>query len=367
MSSCCKMGSVIADGEAQGGSLMLKTALCKQLGIEYPVFSAGIGGGATVELAAAVSNAGGCGVIGNGGLGSAYIREQAQRMRKLTNRPFGLNIILGDYDDPENFEVLATCIEERIPILVFFWGDARPLVAEAHRNGIKVVLQVGSVEEAKRAADGGVDVIIAQGSEAGGHVRGNTALSVLVPSIVDAVKPVPVIASGGIADGRGLAAALALGAQAGSLGTRFVASEEASAARASKERVVASSADDTVYSTYLFDIGWPDAPHRVIRNRVVREWEEAGQPPSGQRPGEGTVVGTRPVGNRILDVQRYATGTPTLGFEGDLELMPFWAGQSCGLVHDIKPAAQIVNDLVREAEAAIESLRELVGKGQPVA
>src|SRR5256714_2254751 len=120
MSSCCKMGSVITDGEVKGGMLMLKTPLCEQLGIEYPIFSAGIGAGATAELAAAVSNAGGCGVIGGGGNGSAYIREVAGRMQKLTDRPFGLNIILGDFDDPENFEVLATCIEERIPILVFF-------------------------------------------------------------------------------------------------------------------------------------------------------------------------------------------------------------------------------------------------------
>ena len=341
---------------------MLKTALCEQLGIDYPILSAGIGGAATAELAAAVSNAGGCGVIGNGGNGSAYIRNQVGRIRRLTERPFGLNIILGDEEDPENFEVLKTCIDERIPILVFFWGDPRPLVADAHRHGIKVLLQVGSVEEAKRAAEGGVDAIIAQGSEAGGHVRGTTALSVLVPAVVDAVRPVPVIASGGIADGRGLAAALALGAQAVSLGTRFLASEEAPIPRAYKEAVVASTATDTVYSTYLFDVGWPDAPHRFIRNRIVREWEEAGQPPSGQRPGEGTIIGTRLMGDERSEIKKYTSFTPTVGFEGDVESIAFWAGQSCSLIHDIKPAGEIVRDLVEEAEAVIQSMHDLVAR-----
>src|SRR2546428_6194064 len=239
---------------------MLRTALCKHLGIDHPIFSAGIGPAATVELAAAVSRAGACGVLGGGGSGGAYVREQVRRLRALTDRPFGVNIILGDQEaEPEPIEA---CIAERVPVLVFFWGDPRPFVADAHRHGVQVLLQVGSVEEANAAADAGVDAIIAQGTEAGGHVRGTTALSVIVPAVVDAVKPVPVIASGGIADGRGLAAALALGAQAVSMGTRFVASEEASVPRMYKERIVASTTADTVYSVDLFDVEWPNAPHR---------------------------------------------------------------------------------------------------------
>ena len=191
---------------------MLKTALCRQLGIDYPIFSAGMGGGMA---------------------------------------------------GPE-------------------------LVA-------KVFIQVGSVAEATAAAEAGVDAIIAQGMEAGGHVKSTTALSTIVPAVVEAVRPVPVIASGGIADGRGLVAALGLGAQAVSIGTRFLACEEAHVPREYKERVVRSTAEDTVY-TSLFDVGWPDAPHRVLRNKAIAEWEAAGRPPTGKRPGEGTVIGTMPLG-----------------------------------------------------------------------
>lgn len=149
---------------------------------------------------------------------------------------------------------IDTCLAERVPILVFFWGDPRPYVEDAHQNGVKVFIQVGSVDEARAAADAGVDAIIAQVIEAGGHVKGTTALSVFVPEVVDAVKPLPVIAAGGIADGRGLVAALCLGAQAVSMGTRFVASEEAFVPRAYKEWIVASMSADTVYSE-LFDRG----------------------------------------------------------------------------------------------------------------
>jgi nitronate monooxygenase len=346
---------------------MLKTALCEQLGIEHPIFSVGMGPAATAELAAAVSNAGGCGVLGGGGFSASYAREQIRRLRTLTDRPFGVNIILRDRDEDQDPEPIEACIAERVPILVFFWGNPQPYVADAHRHGVKVFLQVGSVEEAKAAAAAGVDAIIAQGTEAGGHVRGTTALSVIVPVVVDAVKPVPVIASGGIADGRGLAAALALGAQAVSMGTRFVASEEASMPRIYKERVVASTTADTVYSVDLFDGGWPDAPHRVIRNRVVREWEAAGRPPSGQRPGEGTIIGSRTIGGQTREIPKYAAAMATLEFEGDLESMPFWAGQSCSLVHNIKPAGDIVRDIVREAEEVIESLNGMVDAGEPTA
>jgi nitronate monooxygenase len=155
-------------------------------------------------------------------------------------------------------------------------------------------LQVGSVEEAQTAA-AGVDAIIAQGLEAGGHAKSTTALSSLLPAVVAAVRPGPVMAAGGIADGRGLVAALSLGAQAVSLGTRFLGSEEALAARAYKERVVQSTAEDTVYTT-LFNAGW-GAPHRVLRNKAVAAWEAVGRLGPGRRPGEGTIVGTAPRGD----------------------------------------------------------------------
>ena len=144
---------------------MLKTALCRQLGVEHPIFSVGMGGGmAGPELTAAVSNAGGCGVFGGGGLPAPYIRDQLRQVRSLTDKPFGVNIILPLLQEGQ----IETCLEEKIPILVLFWGDAKPYIEEAHRRGTKVFIQVGSVEEAQTAVDAGVDAIIAQGIEAGG-------------------------------------------------------------------------------------------------------------------------------------------------------------------------------------------------------
>ena len=204
----------------------------------------------------------------------------------------------------------------------------------------------------------GVDAIIAQGVEAGGHVKSTVALTTIVPVVVEAVKPVPVIAAGGLANGRGVVAALSLGAQAVSMGTRFLASVETGVVQVYKERVVQSRAEDTVY-TWLFDVGWPDAAHRVLRNKVMAEWEAAGCPASGQRPGEGSSIGTMPVAGTMVDMVKYMVFPPLRGFTGDIDNVVLYAGESCGLVHDIKPAAQIVRDVVREAAEAIEELKRL--------
>ena len=333
---------------------MLKTALCRQLGIDYPIFSVGMGGGmAGPELAAAVSNAGACGVLGMGGLPAPYIRQQIQQLRTLTNKPFGVNIILPLLQEGQ----IETCLDEKIPILVLFWGDPKPYVEEAHRRGTKVFIQVGSVEEAKTAAEAGVDAIIAQGVEAGGHVKSTISLSTIVPAVVEAVKPLPVIAAGGIANGRGVVAALSLGAQAVSMGTRFLCSEETEVLRAYKERVVKSKAEDTVY-TFLFDVGWPDAAHRVLRNKAIDEWEATGRPASGQRPGEGSALGTMTLAGTTVEVPKYAVFPPMPGFTGDIELTALYAGESCSLINDIKPAAHIVRDVVREAEIVLEQMRK---------
>jgi nitronate monooxygenase len=331
---------------------MLQTPLCRQLGIEYPIFSVGFGGGmAGPELAAAVSNAGGCGVLGMGGVPAPYISQQIKRLRALTNKPFGVNILLPLLQEGQ----IETCLDEKIPVLVLFWGDPKPYVEAAHRRGTKVFIQVGSVEEAKAAAEAGVDAIIAQGVEAGGHVKSTTSLSTIVPAVVEAVKPVPVIAAGGIANGRGIVAALSLGAQAVSMGTRFLCSEETQVVRAYKERVVKSKAEDTIY-TFLFDVGWPDAAHRVLRNKATAAWEAAGRPITGRRPGEGEVIGTMTLAGTTVEVPRYAIFPPMPGFTGDIEQAALYAGESCRLVNDIKPAAQIVRDVVREAEEVIKEL-----------
>jgi len=175
--------------------------------------------------------------------------------------------------------------------------------------------------------------VILQGVEAGGHVKATESIWELLPLAVDAVRPLPVIASGGIGDGAGIARALALGAQGVSLGTRFVASAEAHVNADYRRRVVAARADDTWYGC-LFDVGWPDAPHRVLRNRAVDEWEAAGRPESGKRPGEGDVIGTRD-GSEVV---RYSSIMPTAQFDGELELASLWAGESCELVNDVLPA-----------------------------
>jgi nitronate monooxygenase len=177
-------------------------------------------------------------------------------------------------------------------VIVLFEGDPSGYVGEAHEHGLKVLIQVGTPAEARAAAEAGVDAVIAQGLEAGGHIAAKHGLFVNLPAIVDAVAPLPVLASGGIADGRGVAAALALGAQGVSLGTRFVATEEAFIRDEYKQRVVTSGADDTFYSEFLHDVGWPGVPHRALKTKGYEEWVEAGRPPSGQRPREGDSIGT---------------------------------------------------------------------------
>jgi nitronate monooxygenase len=333
---------------------MLTTPLCRQLGITYPILSVGMGALAGPELAAAVSNAGACGVLGRVARAPAeHLRQQIRHLRSLTDKPFGVNIILARLQEGW----IEVCLGEQVPLLVLFWGDPAPYVPEAHRRGMKVLLQVGSVAEARRAAAVGVDALIAQGVEAGGHVQSTTALSTLVPEVVEAVHPIPIIAAGGIGNGRSLVAALSLGAQAVSMGTRFLCSDEALATPAYKERVVQSTAVDTVYTT-LFNVGW-DAPHRVLRNKAITEWEAAGCPTPGHRPGEGTLVGTAERGGTQMEFVRYASGSyPTPGFTGDIDYAVLYAGESCSLIHDVKPAAQIVYDLVREAEEVIGHLHK---------
>jgi NAD(P)H-dependent flavin oxidoreductase YrpB (nitropropane dioxygenase family) len=347
-------------------ALALRTPLCRELRIEFPIFSVGFGISAGPELVAAVSNAGGCGVLGASGLPAEEIRRRVARVRELTDRPFGVNVIIADYEDPHSsgegrafVGEIEAAIEERVPVIVLFWGDPAEFIEGAHRNGVKVLVQVGSVAEAEAATAAGVDAVIAQGIEAGGHVRGTTSIWELLPAAVEAVRPVPVLASGGIGDGEGLARALRLGAQGVSLGTRFVASEEAWIHPVYKQRVVDSNAEDTFYGE-LFDVWWPDAPHRVLRNnKAFAEWDAAGRPPPGDRPGEGTPIGTnhRPWGDYQLP--RYAAEMVTPDFDGDPEYAPMWAGESCSVVNDIKPAGVIVRDLVREAEGALADAEQL--------
>jgi NAD(P)H-dependent flavin oxidoreductase YrpB (nitropropane dioxygenase family) len=174
----------------------------------------------------------------------------------------------------------------------------------------------------------------------------------LVPATVDAVAPVPVLAGGGIADGRGVAAALALGAQGAWIGTRFLLADEAAIHDGYRELLLDAGTSDTVHSS-LFDIGWPDAPHRTLRNSTYDAWESAGRPAAGDRPGEGEAVAQKPDGAPVV---RYASQTPSRGIDGDVEAMSTWAGQGVGLARRVQPAAEIVRELVDEAEAVLARL-----------
>jgi nitronate monooxygenase/enoyl-[acyl-carrier protein] reductase II len=225
---------------------------------------------------------------------------------------------------------------------------------QAHEQGVKLLLQVGWLAKAEAAAEVGVDAVIVQGIEAGGHVRGTSSIWELLPAAVEALKPLPVLASGGIGDGAALARALMLGAQGVHMGARFVCSEESWCHPAYKQRIVESRAEDTVYNQ-LYVVWWPAAPHRTLRNKTLAEWEAAGCPPPGERPGEGTSIGRWRMldSGKLQEWPRYAAAVTTPDFEGDIDYAPLFAGESCSVVNDIKPAAAIVRDLTRDAEATL--------------
>jgi NAD(P)H-dependent flavin oxidoreductase YrpB (nitropropane dioxygenase family) len=213
--------------------------------------------------------------------------------------------------------------------------------------------QSGSADEARWAKEAGADAVMAQGFEAGGHVRGTTTSLALIPEVRDAIGDLPLVAAGGFADGRGLAAALALGADGAVFGTRFLASHEAATHPAYRERIVQANARDTMH-TLLFDVGWPDAPHRVLRaTKAVERWEAAGRPPSGQRPGEGETIAKSRRADVNIPLVNYTVMPPTDYIDGDIEGLPFYAGQSCSLVHEVLPAGEIVRRIATEARAVI--------------
>src|SRR5262245_44868708 len=327
---------------------MLHTRLCDLLGIEFPILSAPMGPDLSgPELVAAISNAGGLGIMQAQFCPPPLFRKEIHRVRALTDKPFGVNLLL-------HFPVedqVAVCLDERVPVLSLFWGDPTPYVKRAHTVGVKVFHQVGSVPDAQRAAAAGVDVIIAQGVEAGGHVAGEVSTLALVPRVVDAVSPRPVAAAGGIADARGFVAVLALGAQAAVLGTRFLASSESRAHTHYKQKLVAASEEDTV-RTILFGYGWPNAPHRTLRTAFVRQW--LGQEGRGQesRPDE-PIVGQTIIGGQSIPVLRFMGFPPNADASGDIDSMDLLAGQSVGLVREVVPAGQIVRELVEEAHQII--------------
>jgi enoyl-[acyl-carrier protein] reductase II len=316
---------------------VLRTPLCERLGIEVPVIAAPFGPWEQVELAAAVSESGALGSVGTALRGRAELLAQWERLRELTDRPFAINHTVRPFDE----DAFAATLGFGPAAISFHLGVPDDLVARAHDAGILWIQQVMDRRQAERALAAGVDVIVAQGGEAGGN-GGWVATMVLVPQVVDLAGDVPVVAAGGIADGRGLAAALALGAQGVSMGTRFLASTELAIAAEWKQRVLDADALDAVKVAGSERVmppfnrpGGPAEP-RALRTPLIDRLRED---PESVDPAE--------VGAELRAALVEGRGH---------EYLPF-AGQSAALVHEILPAAEIVRRVVAEAEATLQRLR----------
>lgn len=311
---------------------MLRTEICDRLGIRYPILLAGMGGVSMHELVAAVSNAGGLGVIGAATLDAEGLRTEIRKTRELTDKPFAVDLLapIPDMIRPQ----VRVLFEEGVKIFVAGLAIPREFIAEMHQRGVTVIVMVGKVRHAIKSEEAGADIVAAQGTEAGGHTGEIGALA-LIPQVVDAVD-IPVLAAGGIADGRGLVATLALGAQGVVIGTRFIATPEAQAARRYRETILEMSEADTIRTRC-----YTGKPARAIRNHYNESWERRG---NEIKPFPMQVVHS---------VQQGVMDYAGLSGEGDpkRDFMP--AGQGMGLIREIKPAAQVVADIVREAEAVL--------------
>ena len=312
---------------------MIRTPVCDLLGLEHPIALGGMGSIYSPDLVAAVSNAGGLGAMGCHYMSVEQVQAGTVAIRARTNKAFGLNFLIFDVKE----EGFAAALALQPVVVAFAWPrpdqDVKPYIARAHDAGSKVTFMAGGVPEAVRAAEGGADVIIAQGTEGGGHVGWQASLA-LIPMVVDAVAPIPVLAAGGIADGRGLAAALALGADGVLLGTRFLASVESPLHPNFKQAILDSDGHDTQLSE-IPDIAaglvWPGAMSRGRRNRFIERW--AGR--------EWTLRAHRAEAYASVQAARKA---------GDAEEAPLSMGQDAGLIQDILPAGEIVSRIAREAE-----------------
>lgn len=309
---------------------MLTTPLTDLLGIRHPIVQGGMAWVATWELAVAVSEAGALGVYGAGNAPPDLVRDQVRQIRKRTDRPFGLNVPLFS---PFVDDVLSICVDERVPVVTTGAGNPAPYMDMLKAAGIKVIPVVASAALAKRLERAGADAVIAEGSESGGHI-GEVSTLALVPAVVDTVQ-IPVIAAGGIADGRGLAAALALGAAGVQMGTRFICTDECTAHVNYKQAIVKATERSTIVTGIR--VGHPV---RCIRNPMAREFDEL------ERSGAS-------------DEEIFAFGTGRLrkaAMEGDVTMGSLMAGQASGLVHDIVPARELIERVTRQAEATLASL-----------
>jgi nitronate monooxygenase/enoyl-[acyl-carrier protein] reductase II len=317
---------------------VLRTSFCELFDLDAPILQAAIWPATSPELVAAVSNAGALGTVAGIFSDADGLRASIERVRELTDRPFVVNHVVSSFDEG----AFQATLDARPAGVSFALGDPGPLVERVHAAGAKAIQQVHTVSQAREAAALGVDVVIAQGSEAGGQgMAGGVGTMALVPQVVDAVAPIPVLAAGGVADGRGLAAALVLGAAGANVGTRFLASEEASTDAGWQQAIIDSEAEDTVrFETWGAIVPPPgpgayDVVPRVIRTEWVAEWEK--------RPDEAAAESERLLAEIMSAVREGRTH----------EILPF-TGQTAGLIDDVQPAAKIIEELVAGAEQAVE-------------
>lgn len=315
--------------------MMLRTKACEVLGVQVPIVQAGMGPfGSGAELAAAVSNAGALGTIGIAGRPAQDLRTQLQRVRDLTDKPFAVNTVLHGM----NQEGIALALASDARLFSFATGDPSDLVERAHDAGKVFMQQVHTVEQAEQVAKRNVDIIVAQGGEAGGF-GGYIATIVLVPQVVAAVAPIPVLAAGGISDGRRLAAALALGAQGANVGTRFLAAEEATIADDWKKAIVDARADDAVKIDFWWDMQPPppgefDVIPRALLTPFIKQWLGRGDDVRAEGEGLMAQVGAAMAEGRVHEV------------------VPF-TGQAAGAIDEILPAAEIVRRFIADAESTL--------------
>jgi NAD(P)H-dependent flavin oxidoreductase YrpB (nitropropane dioxygenase family) len=323
---------------------MLKTRFTDLVGCSVPIQQAGMGALANPTLAAAVATAGGQGMVSWNGMPPAVLAEQLDEVARQTHGIIGVNFLVPDLAEAREYICQGLAVAAtRANVIDFFWADPdASLVDQAHEGGALVCWQIGSGAEAVAAAEVGCDIIVAQGVEAGGHVRGRVGVLALLDQILEAVD-VPVLAAGGVGTGRTLAAVLAAGADGARIGTRFVAAQEAGAHPRYVQALIAAEAADTVY-TDAFSVDWPDAPHRCLRSAV-----------EAATAFEGDIVGERfsSYNQKREPVHRFQSMTATQDTTGEIEAMSLWAGESVGGVKRVQPAADIVTELAEEAETLL--------------
>ena len=314
---------------------MIKTPLCTLLGITHPIVQGGMAWVATAELVAAVSEAGGLGILGGGNAPPDYVRAQIRETRQRTDKPFAVNIpLFSPYVD----DVVQICIEERVAAVATGAGNPGPIIPPLKEAGITIIPVVGSVALAKRVARMGADALVAEGMESGGHI-GDVATMPLIPQVVDTVD-IPVIAAGGFADGRGLAAALALGAAGIQMGTRFICTTECIVHPNYKQKIV--RAGDRATITTGHSLGHPV---RAIKNPMTRKFQEM----------------EREVVINEEELIELGTGKLRLAVEqGDMVDGSVMAGQISGLIHDVIPTRELIERIVAEVEDILGKMPSFV-------